>query len=75
MSNKEKPQFPPRYVTEMMARLCKVDMNSYVWDYAAGSSSPSSMITQKSTCCREKPLPPEVSTASSVNNCHKYFGI
>ena len=27
----------PRYVTEMMARLCKVDMNSYVWDYAAGS--------------------------------------
>lgn len=27
----------PRYVTEMMARLCKVDMNSYVWDYTAGS--------------------------------------
>ena len=27
----------PRYVTEMMARLCKVDMNSFVWDYTAGS--------------------------------------
>lgn len=27
----------PRYVTEMMARLCKVDRESYVWDYAAGS--------------------------------------
>ena len=28
----------PRYVTEFMARLCKVDRNSYVWDYAAGSA-------------------------------------
>ncbi len=27
----------PRYVTEMMAKLAKVDCNSYVWDYAAGS--------------------------------------
>lgn len=27
----------PRYVTEMMAQLCKVDMNSFVWDYTAGS--------------------------------------
>lgn len=27
----------PRYVTELMARLCQVDRNSYVWDYAAGS--------------------------------------
>ena len=28
----------PRYVTELMAKLCKVDMNSYVWDYATGSA-------------------------------------
>lgn len=27
----------PRYVTDMMARLCRVGMNSYVWDYATGS--------------------------------------
>jgi hypothetical protein len=28
----------PRYVTMMMAKLAKVDRNSYVWDYAAGSA-------------------------------------
>ena len=28
----------PRYVTELMAKLAKVDMNSYVWDYATGSA-------------------------------------
>jgi hypothetical protein len=28
----------PRYVTLMMAKLAKVDRNSYVWDYAAGSA-------------------------------------
>ncbi len=27
----------PRYVTDLMTKLCQVDMNSYVWDYAAGS--------------------------------------
>lgn len=27
----------PRYATELMARLCKIDKDSYVWDYAAGS--------------------------------------
>lgn len=27
----------PRYVTELMARLCRVNKDSYVWDYAAGS--------------------------------------
>lgn len=27
----------PRYVTEMMSKLCEVNMNSYVWDYAVGS--------------------------------------
>lgn len=27
----------PRYVTELMAKLCEVDMNSYVWDFATGS--------------------------------------
>jgi len=58
----DKPQFPPRYVTEMMARLCKVDMNSYVWDYAAGSS-PSSTITPKSIFCKKGPDLPEINTA------------
>lgn len=28
----------PRYVTDFMAKLAKVDMNSYVWDFAAGSA-------------------------------------
>lgn len=28
----------PRYVTTMMAKLAKVDRNSFVWDYAAGSA-------------------------------------
>ena len=27
----------PRYVCDLMVKLCQVDMNSYVWDYAAGS--------------------------------------
>lgn len=27
----------PRYVTELMAKLCNVNMNSYVWDFATGS--------------------------------------
>ncbi len=28
----------PRYVTELMAKLTEVNMNSYVWDYATGSA-------------------------------------
>lgn len=28
----------PRYVTQMMARLCKVNMDSFVWDFATGSA-------------------------------------
>lgn len=28
----------PRYVTNFMARLCGVNRNSYVWDYAVGSA-------------------------------------
>ena len=28
----------PRYVCELMARICKVDMNSFVWDYTTGSA-------------------------------------
>ena len=27
----------PRYVCDLMARLCKVNKDSFVWDYAAGS--------------------------------------
>ena len=28
----------PRYVTELMAKLCKVNKDSYVWDFTAGSA-------------------------------------
>ena len=28
----------PRYVTQMMARLCNVNKDSYVWDFATGSA-------------------------------------
>lgn len=28
----------PRYVAEFMARMCRVNKDSYVWDYAAGSA-------------------------------------
>ena len=28
----------PRYVTNMMAQLCKVNKDSYVWDYATGTA-------------------------------------
>lgn len=28
----------PRYVTEFMAKLCQVNRNSYVWDYAVGTA-------------------------------------
>lgn len=27
----------PRYVTDLMSKLCRVNMDSYVWDYASGS--------------------------------------
>lgn len=28
----------PRYVAHLMAKLCRVNMNSYVWDFATGSA-------------------------------------
>ena len=28
----------PRYVTDMMAKLCRVNRDSYVWDYATGTA-------------------------------------
>ena len=28
----------PRYVTELMTKLCRTNMDSYVWDFAAGSA-------------------------------------
>lgn len=28
----------PRYITNLMARLCEVDRDSYVWDYATGTA-------------------------------------
>ena len=29
----------PRYITELMAKLCQINKDSYVWDYATGSAS------------------------------------
>lgn len=37
-SDKNDVVLTPRYVTELMARLARVNMESYVWDYAAGSA-------------------------------------
>ena len=37
-SDKNDVVLTPRYVTALMAKLAKVDRNSYVWDYAAGSA-------------------------------------
>ncbi|MCL2088751.1 MAG: SAM-dependent methyltransferase [Oscillospiraceae bacterium] len=37
-SDKNDVVLTPRYVTTLMAKLAKVDRNSYVWDYAAGSA-------------------------------------
>ena len=37
-SEKNDVVLTPRYVTEMMAKLAKVDRNSFVWDYALGSA-------------------------------------
>jgi len=37
-SDKNDVVLTPRYVTTMMAKLAKVDRNSFVWDYAAGSA-------------------------------------
>ncbi|WP_300721135.1 N-6 DNA methylase [uncultured Brachyspira sp.] len=36
-SQKNDVVLTPRYVTEMMASLCEINMDSYVWDYAVGS--------------------------------------
>jgi len=37
-SDKNDVVLTPRYVTMMMAKLAKVDRNSFVWDYATGSA-------------------------------------
>ena len=37
-SDKNDVVLTPRYVTTMMAKLAKVDRDSFVWDYAAGSA-------------------------------------
>jgi Type I restriction-modification system methyltransferase subunit len=37
-SDKNDVVLTPRYVTTMMAKLAKVDRNSFVWDYATGSA-------------------------------------
>jgi hypothetical protein len=37
-SDKNDVVLTPRYVTDLMAKLAKVNMDSYVWDYAVGSA-------------------------------------
>lgn len=37
-SEKNDVVLTPRYVTDLMAKLAKVNMDSYVWDYAVGSA-------------------------------------
>lgn len=37
-SDKNDVVLTPRYVTELMAKLVQVNMDSYVWDYAVGSA-------------------------------------
>lgn len=37
-SDKNDVVLTPRYVTDLMARIAQVNMDSYVWDYAAGSA-------------------------------------
>ncbi len=37
-SDKNDVVLTPRYVTELMAKLAEVNMDSYVWDYATGSA-------------------------------------
>lgn len=37
-SDKNDVVLTPRYVTELMAKLAQVHMDSYVWDFAAGSA-------------------------------------
>lgn len=37
-SDKNDVVMTPRYVTELMAKLARVNMGSYVWDYATGSA-------------------------------------
>ena len=37
-SNKNDVVLTPRYVTDLMAKLVQVNMNSYVWDFAVGTA-------------------------------------
>lgn len=37
-SDKNDVVLTPRYVTELMAKIAQVNMDSYVWDYAVGSA-------------------------------------
>lgn len=37
-SSKNDVVLTPRYITDFMARLAQVDMNSYVWDFAVGTA-------------------------------------
>lgn len=67
----------PRYVTELMAKLAQVDMNSYVWDYATGSAGflVSAMKIMLEDAERRITSPEELSKTKIKIKCEQLLGI
>ena len=76
-SDKNDVVLTPRYVTDLMAKLAKVNMDSYVWDYAVGSagfliSSMKLMIQD----AKERILSPDLCNKKIVDiKCKQLLGI
>lgn len=67
----------PRYVTDLMAKLAKVDMNSYVWDYATGSAGflVSSMKQMLKDAEKRINSPDELKKKEIAIKCEQLLGI
>lgn len=67
----------PRYVTDLMAKLAKVDMNSYVWDYATGSAGflVSSMKLMLKDAQERIKSPDELKKKETKIKCEQLLGI
>jgi len=67
----------PRYVTALMAKLARVDRNSYVWDYAAGSAGflISSMKLMIEDAEKNIKSPKELETKKAVIKLEQLLGI
>lgn len=67
----------PRYVTDLMAKLAKVDMNSYVWDYATGSAGflVSSMKQMLKDAEKRISSPDELKKKEIAIKCEQLLGI